>query len=123
MGNFQNPLEPYTLTVGSAGSFSGSVWLGGNGLLAIGNAGTFTASPLSFQTTLGSVAPSDGGTWVNVYAGTVEYSIGTLYGTVVQFLPPADLPSLYWLRLRTGLSSGGTLQTAATNFVILSRPL
>lgn len=120
-----NPIEAYTLTVGSAGTFSGSVFLNGNGILAVGNTGTFTAAPLTFQMTLGTVGPDAGGTWVNVYAGSVEYTIGTMYGTAVQFLPPADLPSVNWVRVRTGRASdnGGTLQTAAVNIVLWTRPI
>lgn len=123
MGNFQNLLEPYGVTIGSAGSFSGSVYLGGNALVGVGNAGTWTAAVLTFQMTLGSVGPHDGGTWVNVYTGTAEYTLGTVQGTALQYLPPSDLPAVYWLRLRSGNAAGGTVQQAARTLTLLTRPV
>lgn len=125
MGNFQNPLELYNVTIASGGSFSGSVYLGGNGIIGLGNAGTWTSAPLTFQTTLGSVGPDAGGTWVNVYTTTsvAEYSVATLSGTQYVGIPPSDLPSLYWVRLRSGNAAAGTNQAAERTITLFTRPV
>lgn len=125
---FQNLVETYSVTIGSAGSFSGSVFLGGNGLIGIGNPGTWTAAPLVIQTTLGTLSPDAGGTWCNIVpsgAGS-EYAIsaGTMaIGSALYPLPPQDLPSLLWVRLVSGNSAGGTLQAAARTLTLVTRPL
>ncbi len=124
---FQNLVETYSVGFGSGSSFSGSVFLGGNGLIGVGNPGTWTAAPLTFQTTLGTVAPDAGGTWCAIVpagAGS-EYAIsaGTMViGTAVYLLPPADLPSLLWVRLVSGNSAGGTAQGAARSLTLITRP-
>jgi len=124
-----NPIETYTLTIGSAGSFSGSAFLNGNGIIGIGNAGTWTASNLTFQTTLGSSpAPDAGGTWVRISpvgAGS-EWTLpaGSLAsGTGYYPIPATDLPSLYWVRAVSGGSAGGTLQAQSVALVLFTRPL
>ncbi len=129
MPAFQNLIEPFTLTIGSAGSFSGSAYLGGMGIIGIGNAGTWTASNLTFQTTLGSSpAPDAGGAWVRISpvgAGS-EWTLpaGSLAsGTGYYPIPPTDLPSLYWVRAVSGGSAGGTLQAQSVSLVLFARPL
>ena len=119
--NFQNLYGTVQLTVPASGSFSGSVFMNGQALVGLIIPGTFTAAPVSFQHAI--APPHDGGTWTNLYSGTTEYSIGVLYGTATMLLPPADLPGLLWLRLRTGLAAGGTVQSAAGSFVGLTRPI
>jgi hypothetical protein len=120
---FQNVLGTAALTIGSAGSFSGSVYLNGAALYALATPGTFTAAPITFQVTYDATPPNAGGTWLNLYSGTVEYSVGTLYGTAVQYLPPADVSGVQWLRLRSGNAAGGTLQAADRTFVLITRPI
>lgn len=124
---FQNLIETFPVTIGSAGSFSGSVYLGGNGIIGVGNPGTWTAAPLTFQVTLGTAAPADGGTWCYVVpsgAGS-EYAIsaGTMaIGTAMYPIPPQDLPSVQWVRLVSGNSAGGTLQAAARTLTLVTKP-
>ena len=125
---FQNLIEIHTLTIGSAGSFSDAAYLGGNGIIGVGNAGTWTAAPLTFQVSLGSVSPAAGGTWCYVVpsgAGS-EYTIpaGTMaVGTGYYPIPPADLPALFWVRAVSGNAAGGTLQAAARALTLFTRPL
>lgn len=127
MGNFQNLIETYNVTIAASGSFSGSVWLGGNGIIGIGNAGTWTSAPITFQTTLGSVSPDSGGTWVNVYdasTGTIqEYSLATPGGTQYMAVTPTVMPSLYWVRLRSGNAAAGTTQAAERIITLFTRPV
>ncbi len=124
---FQNLIEPFTLAWGSGSTFSGSVFLGGNGIVGVGNTGTWTASPMTFQTTLGTVPPDAGGTWVSVVpvgAGS-EWAIpaGTMaIGTALYAINPQDLPSLYYVRAVSGNVAGGTPQAAVRNLVLLTRP-
>lgn len=134
MGNFQNLIETHNLNFGSAGTLSGSVYLGGNALIGIAAIGTWTASIMTLRVSLGSTDPNNGGTWLNVSpvgsAGT-EYSVPaaslalgslTLYG-----IPAADFPAVYWLQAKAGANAitnaGGTQQTAARSFVVFSRPI
>ena len=125
---FQNLIEVYTLTIGSAGSFSGSVYLAGNGIIGIANRGTWTAAPLTLQTTMSGASPDAGGTWCSIYpsgAGS-EWAIpaGTMAnGTAYYPIPPSDLPALFWVRAVSGNAAGGTLQQAARSLDLITRPL
>lgn len=137
MGQFSNPIETYALDWASGGTFSGSAYLNGNGIIGLAAVGTWTASAMTFRVSLGSVDPNnDGGTWMGVQpigstgAGT-EYTIpaaALAFGSLTFIaIPPADLPSLYWVQAKSGLnavlSTGGTAQTAARAFVLFTRPL
>ena len=121
MPGYQNLYGTQQLTVAASGSFSGSAFFGGESLAGLFIPGTFTAAPVTFQHAI--EAPHAGGVWTNLYVGTVEYTIGTLYGTATMLLPPADLPGLQWVRLRTGNAAAGTVQSAAGSFVALTRPI
>jgi len=124
MPNFQNLMGAQQVVIPASGSFSGSAYLNGEALIGVAIPGTFTTAPLSFQVTSDPTPPHNGGTWLNFYSGTTEYNIGTLYGTAMLYLPsPSDMPSIHWLRLRTGLSTGGTVQSAAGTFVLITRPV
>lgn len=122
---FQNLIEPYTLTIASSGSLSGSVYLNGNGIIGLANAGTWTASVMTFRVSLGSIDPNSGGTWVNAYDSTGELSVpaSVLGGTQYIALNPQAFPSVYWLQLRSGQASGGTVQGAARAWTVFTRPL
>ena len=77
-----NPIETFTLSFGSAGTFSGSAYLNGNGIIGIAAVGTWTASVMTLRTSLGTQDPNasgaEAGTWLNISpvgsAGT-EYTI------------------------------------------------
>ncbi len=122
---FQNLLGTVGVTIANGASVSGSVYLNGQAIIGIVNAGTWTAAPLSFQTTADNIAPHAGGTWLDMYntAGEVSLSAGVLLGTQAVLLPPSLLPSVQWVRLRSGLSAGGTNQGAARTIGLLVRPV
>lgn len=118
---YQNLYGTFQMTIPASGSFSGSAFFNGEGLMAVIIPGTFTTAPLTFQHAI--EPPHAGGAWTNLYVGTVEYTVGTLYGTATLFLPPADLPGLQWVRLRSGNAAAGTVQSSAGSFVALTRPI
>ena len=135
MGQFSNPIETYALDWANGGTFSGSAYLNGNGIIGLAAVGTWTASVMTFRVSLGSVDPNNsGGTWLNVApigsAGT-EYTIpaaALAFGSLAFIpIPPADLPSLYWVQAKSGanavLTTGGTAQGAARSFVLFTRPV
>lgn len=122
---FQNLLGTAALTIASSGSLSGSVYLNGAAILGIANAGTWTASPISFQVTYDPTPPNSGGTWLNAYdtAGEITVPAALLLGTQLIGLPPTQLPSVQWVRLRSGLAAGGTVQGADRVLILQVRPL
>jgi len=134
MSRFQNLIETYDLAFANNGTLSGSVYLNGNALIGVANVGTWTASIMTFRVSLGSADPNSGGTWLNVSpvgsAGT-EYSVPAaslaLGSLTLYSIPPADLPSIYWLQAKSGANAitntGGTAQGAARTFVLFTRPV
>ena len=134
MAQFANPIETYGLDFANNGTLSGSAYLNGNGLIGLAAVGTWTASVMTFRVSLGSVDPNAGGTWLNVSpigsAGT-EYTIPAaslaLGSLTFIAIPPADLPSLYWIQAKSGANAitnaSGTAQGAARSFVLFTRPV
>ena len=104
MGQFSNPIETDALDWANGGTFSGSAYLNGNGVIGLAAVGTWTASVMTLRVSLGSVDPNNsGGTWLNVApigsAGT-EYTIpaaALAFGSLAFIpIPPADPgPSRY----------------------------
>jgi hypothetical protein len=122
MPNFQNLIEPYSLAWGSGSTFSGSVYLGGNTILAVGVPGTWTTAALTLQVSVGSAEP--GADWRDLYAGTTEWAAyPATKGTALYYLPVSDAPGLYWVRGRSGAGAAGTAQGAARTLELLTRPV
>lgn len=120
---YQNLITAYTLAITSGGTLSGSVYLGGQALMAIASPGTWTASPLVFDVTT-SAEPPGPGSWFRLYAGTVE---ATAYpatsGTAIYYLDVANVPAIYWLRGVSGAGAAGTAQAATRTLTALARPV
>lgn len=121
---FQNPLGTVALTIASGGSFSGSAYLSGAGIVGVANAGTWTAAPLSFQITYDATPPHSGGTWLNAYdlAGEISVPAALLLGTQAISMG-VTIPNVQWVRVRSGLLAGGTNQGADRTLVLMVRPL
>jgi hypothetical protein len=118
---FQNVITSSVLTFGSGGTVSNAVYLNGQAPLAVINSGTWTAAPLTFQVSSGTVEP---GIWHTLYAGT---NVVTLYpstsGTAAYYMSVADTPGVLWFRAVSGVSGIGTAQAAARELTLLSRPV
>lgn len=125
---FQNLSECAYLTIGSGGSISGSVNVGGGVLAGIGYTGTWTAAILTFETSFGAVPPHDGGTWVRVVsrttAGFLSVPAGSMaLGTAFHVFSPNDAACLQWVRVWSGTAgAGGTVQTADRTLGLVYRP-
>lgn len=118
---YQNLTTAYTLSFGSGGTVSNSVYLNGQALLAVINAGTWTAAPLTFEVSSGTVEP---GIWHQLYAGTNRVTAyPATAGTAAYYLPVSDAPGLLWVRGVSGVQGLGTAQAAARTITILSRPV
>lgn len=118
---FQNVLSTYTLSFGSAGTVSNAVYLGGQAMAAVINSGTWTAAPLTFEVSSGSVEP---GIWHRLYSGTnVVTAYPATSGTAAFYLNVSDAPGLFWVRAVSGQSGIGTAQTAARELTLLTRPV
>lgn len=123
--DFQNMFGTVQVTIANGAALSGSAYLNGQAIVGIANAGTWTAAPLSFQVTADPAAPADGGVWLNAYdtAGEISIPAALLGGTQAITIPPTLLPSVQWVRVRSGLSAGGTNQGAARTLALLVRPV
>jgi hypothetical protein len=118
---YQNLVTATPLSWGSGSTFSGSVYLGGEAILAVATPGTWTTAPLTFEVTTGAAEP---GTWLSLYSGTTEVALyPATAGTAVYYLDVANAPGIYWLRGRSGTRAAGTAQDAARTLTLLTRPV
>jgi hypothetical protein len=115
---FQNVITSYVLTFGSGGTVSNAVYLNGEAPMAVVNGGTWTAAPLTFEVSSGTVEP---GVWHRLYAGTNVVTVLPATSGTAAFYLSDHLPAL-WVRAVSGETGAGTAQEAARTLTLLTKP-
>jgi hypothetical protein len=114
-------INSHTLSFGSGGSISGSVFVNGDSLLAIASPGTWTAALLGFEVTADAATPG-AGSWYRLYSpsGQVTAALATA-GTSIYYLNVSQTPGVFWVRGFSGGAGVGTNQAADRTLTLLTR--
>ena len=125
-GDHQNNAGATTMTFGSGGTISGSVYLNGEALFAIASSGTWTNSALTFEVTTSPDTPGPG-SWLRMFSGAALVSVPVVTsGSSIFYigtLLPAPVP-IQWIRGWSGTAQvNGTAQAANRTLTLLTRPI